>query len=98
MKGFFKIIVYIKPYKLLAFLNVLFNILSSFAELFSIALIVPFLKLLFNPNELIKIKPVFSFDFKSITNLFMYHLSTVITDNGPQAALDRKSTRLNSSH
>ena len=87
MKGFFKIIVYIKPYKLLAFLNVLFNILSSFAELFSIALIVPFLKLLFNPNELIKIKPVFSFDFKSITHLFMYHLSTVITDNGPQAAL-----------
>lgn len=87
MKGIFKIIGYIKPYKYLAFLNVLFNILSSFAELFTIALLIPFLKLLFNPNELVKIKPIFSFDFKVMTNLFMYHLSNVITENGPQAAL-----------
>jgi len=87
MKGIFKIIRYISPYKFLAFLNVLFNILSSFAELFTIALIVPFLKLLFNPNELVKIRPDFSFNFKALTNIFMYHLSNVITNNGPQAAL-----------
>jgi subfamily B ATP-binding cassette protein MsbA len=87
MKGILKIIGYIKPYKFLAFLNVLFNVLSSFAELFTIALIIPFLKLLFNPNELVKIRPDFSFNFKALTNLFMYHLSNVITENGPQAAL-----------
>lgn len=87
MKGFFKIIGYVAPYKGLAFLNILFNILSTIAGLFSITLIVPFLKLLFDPTELIRVQPEFAFNFKTLSNLFMYHLSNIIVENGAQAAL-----------
>lgn len=87
MKGFIKIIRYVAPYKGLAFLNILFNVMSTIAGLFSITLIVPFLKLLFDPTELVHVKPEFAFNFKTLSGIFMYHISSIISENGPQAAL-----------
>lgn len=87
MKGFIKIIRLVSPYKGLAALNILFNILSTIAGLFSITLIIPFLKILFDPNEMVTENPELSLDFKALTGKFMYFLSEVIRINGPSSAL-----------
>jgi subfamily B ATP-binding cassette protein MsbA len=68
-------------------MNIIANILSTIFGLFSITLIIPFLKLLFNPGELVTVKPVLQFDFKSISNTFMYYLSSIIKENGQNSAL-----------
>lgn len=87
MKGFIKIIRLVSPYKGLAALNILFNILSTVAGLFSITLIIPFLKILFDPNEMVTENPELSLNFKALTGKFMYFLSEVIRINGPSSAL-----------
>ncbi len=87
MKGFIKILKFVIPYKGFAFLNISANILSTIFGLFSITLIIPFLKLLFDPNALVNVKPQFDFNFRSISDTFMYHLSSIIKDNGATKAL-----------
>jgi len=87
MKGFFKLIRYAAPHKTLAFLNVLFNLLSTVFELFSLTLIMPFLNLLFKPDELVRIKPAFSLNFNSLYGILKYHISEIIVQHGPETAL-----------
>jgi len=87
MKGYLKLLKYVKPYKGLAFLNVLFNILSIVFSLFSIALIVPFLRLLFGQSQAVTTKPDLSFSFKNLSELFNYQLSNLIQTKGPESAL-----------
>ncbi len=87
MKGYIKLLIYVKPYKVLAALNVFFNILSIVFSLFSIAVIMPFLKLLFAQEQLVKEKPTLSMDFKNINDVFNYYLSELIRMEGPESAL-----------
>lgn len=52
MKEFFKILRrFVPPYKKYLFLNILFNILAAFLTLFSFALIIPILEMLFKIKE-----------------------------------------------
>ena len=52
MKGFFKLLArFVPPYKKLLALNVLFNVLAAFLTLFSFALIIPILEMLFGINQ-----------------------------------------------
>lgn len=87
MKGYIKLLKYVKPYKALAALNVFFNILSIVFSLFSIAVIMPFLKLLFSKEQLVMQKPTLSMDFKNINEVFNYYLSELIRTEGPESAL-----------
>ncbi len=87
MNGFVKILKYVSPYKTYAFLNILFNILSTLAGLFSITLIMPFLRILFDPNKLVKVKPIFELNFESLYNTFLYHLSTIVLKYGAESAI-----------
>jgi subfamily B ATP-binding cassette protein MsbA len=87
MKGYIKLLIYVKPYKVLAALNVFFNILSIVFSLFSIAVIMPFLKLLFAKEQLVMEKPTLSMDFKNINDVFNYYLSELIRMEGPESAL-----------
>ncbi len=87
MKGYIKLLKYVKPYKALAALNVFFNILSIVFSLFSIAVIMPFLKLLFSKEQLVTEKPTLSMDFKNINEVFNYYLSELIRTEGPESAL-----------
>jgi ATP-binding cassette, subfamily B, bacterial MsbA len=87
MKGYIKLLIYVKPYKVLAALNVFFNILSIVFSLFSIAVIMPFLKLLFAQEQLVNEKPTLSMDFKNINDVFNYYLSELIRMEGPESAL-----------
>lgn len=87
MKGFFKLISYVAPYKSYAFLNVAFNLLSIVFELFSISLLMPFLNILFKPNALVTVKPELSLSFSSLYGTFNYYISQIIIERGPESGL-----------
>lgn len=87
MNGFIKLLKYTLPYKGLAFLNVIFNLLSIVFGLFSIALILPFLKLLFGQSQLVTIEPAFTFTISGLTGHFNYFLSNLIQTKGRESAL-----------
>lgn len=88
MREFIKIVIpYIKPYKLNAFLNIFFNLLGSIFSLFSLTLLMPFLKILFHPEELVLVKPEFAFDSKVLLQQFYYYISKVIIEDGKIEAL-----------
>jgi len=51
MKGFFKLLArFVPPYKKYLALNIVFNLLAAFLTLFSFALIIPILEMLFGIN------------------------------------------------
>ncbi len=87
MKKFYRILSYIKPYYGYALLNVLFNILTILFSLFSFALLIPFLNLLFGINELVTEKPVFEFTTSSFLDFLNYQISDVIINSGKEMAL-----------
>ncbi|PJB58649.1 MAG: antibiotic ABC transporter ATP-binding protein, partial [Bacteroidetes bacterium CG_4_9_14_3_um_filter_41_19] len=60
MKNFYRILDYIKPELPYAGLNVLFNLLTIAFSLFSFALLIPFLNLLFGIEDLVTVKPEFA--------------------------------------
>jgi subfamily B ATP-binding cassette protein MsbA len=87
MKGFFKLISYVGPYKSYAFLNVLFNLLSIVFGLFSITLLAPFLSILFKPDQLVLVRPDFSLDFNTLYKTFNYYVSQIIARHGQESGL-----------
>jgi subfamily B ATP-binding cassette protein MsbA len=87
MKGFLKLVRYVAPYKAYAFLNVLFNLLSIVFGLFSISLLMPFLNILFNPNDLVTVKPVPSPNFTVLYDTFKYYISQIIINHGEESGL-----------
>ncbi|MEN8118949.1 MAG: ABC transporter ATP-binding protein [Bacteroidota bacterium] len=88
MKEFIKIVLpYIKPYKINALLNILLNILGAVFSLFSLTLLIPFLGILFESQELILEKPDFVFKSEAILNYFNYYISLIIIEEGKITAL-----------
>jgi len=88
MKNIFGILPYVKGYWKYAIWNIVFNILSVLFSVFSIALLFPFLQVLFsNDNskltELIaKGKPAFSFSTNAILDNINYALAQNTLDHG----------------
>lgn len=87
MKNLKKIWQYIKPYKWEAFGNISFNIIQIFFSLSALALIIPFLGILFDQQELISEKPELTYSMDSLLAYFNYYISTIIIENGKPAAL-----------
>ena len=87
MKKFYRVLSYIKPYWGYASLNVFFNLLTIVFSLFSFALLIPFLNLLFGMNELVTEKPILSFSTDSFLQFLNYHISQVIITQGKVQAL-----------
>ena len=90
MKDFFKILTrFVPPYKKYLFLNIFFNILTAFLTLFSFALIIPILQMLFKINE-----TTYTFiewgsgSLKDVVvNNFYYYTQIIIDTWGQSAAL-----------
>ena len=61
MNDFYKILKFAYPYKRMALLNALLNILSVVFGLFSFTLIIPMLGILFDTQEVTSLKPVSDF-------------------------------------
>ena len=87
MKKFYRVLAYIKPYFGYAGLSILFNILTIVFSLFSFALLIPFLNLLFGINELVTVKPELAFTTDSFLNYLNFEISTVIVTSGKVQAL-----------
>lgn len=90
MKKFFQLLGrFIPPYKKHIVLNVLFNVLEAFLTLFSFALIIPILEMLFGLNtDTYQFMPLGSASLKTVVvNDFYYYVQTTIAQYGPSTAL-----------
>ncbi|HYW96990.1 MAG TPA: ABC transporter ATP-binding protein, partial [Bacteroidales bacterium] len=87
MKNFFRIFRYIIPYKWLATISISFMLLTALFSVFSLALIAPFLNILFGRTELVTEQIPFSFSATSLTHNFNYMLSEIIINRGKVYAL-----------
>lgn len=90
MKDFMKLLRrFVPPYKKYLLLNILFNILSAFLTLFSFALIVPILEMLFRVNEAhYTYMSLADGSLKDVAvNNFYYYVQLAIESWGPSATL-----------
>ena len=89
-KGFFTLLHrFIPPYKRYIVLNVIFNVLSAFLTLFSFALIIPILEMLFGMNQAhYTYMELGSAGLKEVVvNDFYYGVQCLIESYGPSTAL-----------
>ncbi len=87
MRRFFRLFKYLIPYKWLVVQNVGYNILGAFFALFSFAMVVPFLRVLFG-NEPAQFEPM---DFELSTDYLMHviylYMGRIIENHGNAGAL-----------
>ena len=87
MKQFQRIFKYLRDYKgkiVLYFLCILLSIVFSMV---SLAMLAPFLKLLFNQKDLVTARPESILSASDLLDFLMYQISKLIMENGPEAAL-----------
>ncbi|MCB0672557.1 MAG: ABC transporter ATP-binding protein [Saprospiraceae bacterium] len=82
-----KLWTYLKPYFGLVQLNILSNVLMAFFTVVSIPAIIPFLRVLFNLQEKVAVKPELSFSTSSILDYLNYSFSQIIDRYGSSQAL-----------
>lgn len=87
MKDIFKVLGNAKKYWHYGLLNVIFNLLSSVAGIFSLAATIPVLRFLFNSDKLITEKPEFHLNFDSVYNTVLYYLSDSVATYGKEKTL-----------
>ena len=90
MKGFWQLLKrFVPPYKKYIALNVLFNLLTAFLTLFSFALIIPILEMLFGLNtQVYSYMPMDSGKIDAVlTNNFYYYVQCIIERYGQSMAL-----------
>ena len=87
MGRFFRLLNYLLPYKWFVSQNIIYNILGAFFALFSFAMVIPFLRVLFDNQPLVQE----SIDFELSTDYFLhtlnYLMSRIMTSRGPAGAL-----------
>ena len=90
MKDFWHVLRrFVPPYKKYLILNIIFNILAAFLTLFSFALIIPILEMLFKIKEATYVyMPIGSASIKDVAfNNFYYYTQEAIVEFGPSATL-----------
>jgi len=87
MKKLFRVIAYIFPYWGHLLANLFFNVMTIVFSLFSLALLIPFLNLLFGMNKLVTVKPALSFSTHAALNYLNYYISQIIIHQGKLQAL-----------
>ncbi|MDR0970674.1 MAG: ABC transporter ATP-binding protein/permease [Lentimicrobiaceae bacterium] len=87
MKKFLRIFAYAGTYWGYIMLNILFTILTIVFSLFSFSLLVPFLNLLFNSENLVTVQPEFALNSEAILNTLNYYISMIIIEKGKIEAL-----------
>ncbi len=91
MNHFYKILKFAYPYKRMAVLNALLNIMSVIFGLFSFTLVIPMLGILFDTQAKVVLKPSSEFELGNILDYskdyLSYWLSSSIEKIGPSKAL-----------
>jgi len=78
MKRFFKLLKYLLPYKWFVVQNIVYNILGAFFALFSFAMVIPFLRLLFNNQEVVAEPVQFHLNTEYILSLLNYYMAKIM--------------------
>lgn len=87
MKSYFRILGYVRSFKMNAGLNVLFNILMTIFNLLSLLMFIPFLRLLFDNVDLVTEQPEFAWSAEYPEQWFNYVMSSFIIEHGKAQAL-----------
>lgn len=87
MKKLKKILKYLIPYYGNLILNFILNIFQIIFSVFSLLMIIPFLRVLFGQEEAVTIKPDFSFSGNAFNDFINYYLGEVINTYGKKEAL-----------
>ncbi len=88
MKEFIQILRrYIPPYKTRLLLNFASNLLSAIFAVFSMAMMIPILEIVFNLSENVGSLQEWSFNIDSIKNNLYYYVTQIKLDFGPGATL-----------
>lgn len=87
MKLFKRAFSYLSHFKGNIALIFIFNILYSLFSLFSMALVVPFLTILFSDHNAIVHQPELAIDTDSLLNMFYYYLGLFVNSHGQVKAL-----------
>ncbi len=87
MKNIGRILKYLRPYKLQVALNVIFNLLSVVFGLFAIAAIIPFLSIIFTPDEVIPPPGEFEISSDYIMGYFKHLVWQIKVESSPANAL-----------
>ncbi len=87
MSHFYTILKFAYPYKRLALLNALLNILSVIFGLFSFTLVIPMLGILFDTQQTVSLKPTGEFSTEWVKDYLSYWMSSSIEQVGPSKAL-----------
>ncbi|NIM34391.1 MAG: ATP-binding cassette domain-containing protein [Hydrotalea flava] len=87
MKRFSRILFYLSSQKKNIVLYVIFNLLSIVFSLVSLAMLAPFLQLLFGKEKLMEVKPDFSYSANGMLNYLKYILSQLIRTHSEMYAL-----------
>jgi ATP-binding cassette, subfamily B, bacterial MsbA len=82
MKDYKKILVYIKPYGLKVALNIFFNFISVVFNVFSVAMIIPVLGILFETQALVTENVPFALSTQALKHNFDYYISLLILRAG----------------
>jgi subfamily B ATP-binding cassette protein MsbA len=87
MKNFSRILKYLSDQKGNIALYFLYNLLSIIFSLVSLAMLAPFLQLLFGQEKLVNVKPVGEFSASGLMSTLKYQLSQLIQAHSPVYAL-----------
>lgn len=87
MKKYYKLFRYLIPYKWSAFQSILFNVFGAIFSLFSLAMIIPFMGVLFGTVKPLEVKPAFAFNADAIIDYFNYTLGQIVLEFGQVSAL-----------
>ena len=87
MKGFWRLMAYIKKYKSYVFLNILCNILMALFMVVSIPAIIPFFNILFQNDQGQVTPPSESLGFSNMLEYAEYYFSQMIVNYGQDKAL-----------
>jgi subfamily B ATP-binding cassette protein MsbA len=87
MRKFFKLLKYLVPYKWYAIQNIVYNILGAFFALFSFAMVIPFLRVLFNNQPLIHESAPFELSTDYFMHMLNYYMSRIMETRGQAGAL-----------
>jgi ATP-binding cassette, subfamily B, bacterial MsbA len=87
MKRFFRLLNYLLPYKWYVVQNVLYNILGAFFALFSFAMVIPFLRVLFNNQPLVTEPMEFQFSTAYFMNTLNFYIGKIMGMHDEAGAL-----------
>ncbi len=87
MKRFSRILFYLRNQKRNIVLYLFFNLFSILFSLVSLAMLAPFLQLLFGKEKLVNVEPTFEFTANGMLNYLKYFISQLIAKHGEVYAL-----------